>query len=81
MSCFEMKVCLRAIYRIVKQRIISVHRRVSTGFRILPVGDADALKNEARVKVSMHRIVTDKCFLNFEMSCRDCFPNFANLRI
>jgi hypothetical protein len=27
---------------------------------------ADALKNEARVKVSMHRIVTDKCFLNFD---------------
>ena len=46
--------CLRAIYRIVKQRIISDHQRVSTGGRTLPGGGGwiwkqmtvDARKND-----------------------------------
>jgi len=43
---FEVKDCLRAIYRIVKQRIISDHRRVSSGFRTLPGGDDSKFTKE-----------------------------------
>jgi len=52
----ERKDCLRAIYRIVKKRIISDHRRVSTGFentsrRGRAEMEADALKNEVQKQV------------------------------
>ena len=54
--CSQRKDCLRAIYRIVKQRIISDHRRVSTGCRTLPGEmDADALKNEVQKQVVEER--------------------------